>query len=598
MLGIVFAVITAMVGRLTQVQAVSASVYAEKGSNQRVRHITLAAERGSIFDRNGVDLAVSVAQQTVWANPRVVASQAEEYAAKLAPILGVDAKVLTDRLTRTRKNAEGKEERPAFVYLARKVDEATAEAVRRLDLPGVDFVPESKRFYPAGTVAAPLLGNVGLDNQGLAGLEVAWEESLAGQPGKLIVEQAPGGLRIPQADSDLQPAVRGKDLVLTIEQSLQYEVEQALLEAVKVSSARGGLAVIKDIRTGEVLAMANVTGDEAGGARPSNPGENNRAVTDVYEPGSTNKVITMSGAIEEGIVTPETRMTVPDKLAVGNHVFTDHDPHPPVSWSITDIFAQSSNVGTIMTAQKLGKEKLDHYMRAFGYGKRTGVNFPGEATGLVIDPEDYWITTMGSVPIGSSVAVTALQMLQVYATVGNGGVWQSPKLVAATIDANGKRKPTKAGESRRVISEATAAKVNRMLRTVVSDGTGSKAAIPGYTVGGKTGTARKPRVGGLGYEGYVASFAGFVPAEDPRLAAVVVIDEPKGYMIYGGQVAAPVFSRIMQYALRAMRIPPPTTDAVQPPLGAVPGPESVPVAPPSPEATPPADPSAPPTSGR
>ena len=237
-------------------------------------------------------------------------------------------------------------------------------------------------------------------------------------------------------------------------------------------------------------------------------------------------------------------MTVPDKLAVGNHVFTDHDPHPPLSWSITDIFAQSSNVGTILTAQKLGKERLDHYMRAFGYGKRTGVGFPGEATGLVINPKDYWITTMGSVPIGSPVAVTALQMLQVYATVGNGGVWQAPKLVAATIDADGKRRATKPGESRRVISAETAGKVNRMLRTVVSDGTGSKAAIPGYTVGGKTGTARKPRVGGLGYEGYVASFAGFVPAEDPRLAAVVVIDEPKGYMIYGGQVAAPVFSRV------------------------------------------------------
>ncbi|MGH9000864.1 MAG: peptidoglycan D,D-transpeptidase FtsI family protein, partial [Acidimicrobiia bacterium] len=569
-LAVVFVGMVVVLGRLTQVQAVSASTYAAKGSSQRVRHITLAAERGSIFDRNGVDLALSVATQTVWANPRVV-DDPVRYAAKLAPVLGVDQKFLEGRLAKDSQ---------AFVYLARKVDDATAAAVEALDLPGVDFVPESKRFYPAGTLAAPVLGNVGVDNQGLAGIEVSWEEALAGEPGEIVVEQDPGGRRIPAGRSSFRPAERGADLILTIDQALQYEVEQALVEAVAGARARGGTAVISDVRTGKILAMANVTGDEGGNARPSHAGEKNRPVTDVYEPGSTNKVVTLSGAIEDKIVTPESTMTVPDKLAVGNHVFSDHDPHPPMSMSVTDILAQSSNIGTIMVGQKLGKERLDHYMRAFGYGQKSGIGFPGEATGLLIDPEDYWITTMGSVPIGNSVAVTALQMLGVYATVANGGVWRAPRLVDATVDADGVRHPTGAGGTRRVISPQTAGQIKQMLRKVVTDGTGGNAAIDGYTVAGKTGTARKPRVGARGYEGYVASFAGFVPAEEPRLAAVVVVDEPKGLMIYGAQVAAPVFSRVVQYALRLERIPPP------PPPGPPPAPAAAPV--PAPASAPPA----------
>lgn len=540
--------LSAVVLRLTQVQALSASGYAEKGADQRVRTIELAAERGSIFDRNGIDLALSVNQQTVWANPRVVPdAEVTDYARKLAPVLRVDEKVLVDRLGR---------DRAAFVYLARKVDDATAEAVKALALPGVDFVPESKRFYPSGALAGPVLGAVGLDNQGLSGLEVAYDRSLAGKPGQLVLEQDPVGRRIPQGRTLFEPATRGQDLVLTIDQSLQFEVERALVEAVQSASARGGTAVIADVRDGHILAMANIVGDGAGSARPGGPGEKNRAVTDVYEPGSTNKVITMAGAIEEGLVSPETRYTVPDKMAVGNHVFSDHEPHPPVDWSVNDIFLNSSNIGTIMVAQKLGKEKLDHYLREFGFGSKTGLRFPGEASGLLLDPENWWVTSMGTVPIGNGLAVSALQMLGVYMSVANGGVWKPPVLVGETVDAAGVRHPVEPGPSRRVVSARTAELVNAMLTDVVLRGTGSNAAIPGYTAAGKTGTARKPLEGARGYSGqYVASFAGFVPAEDPRLAAVVVLDEPTP--IYGGQVAAPVFSRILQYALRLERIPPP-----------------------------------------
>ncbi|HYH50630.1 MAG TPA: penicillin-binding protein 2 [Acidimicrobiia bacterium] len=532
--------------RLTQVQAVSASEYEKLGAGQRIRTIKLAAERGAIFDRNGVDLALSVNQQTVWANPKVVTDPAG-HAAKLAPVLGMDRKVLADRLG---------QKTHAFVYLARKVDDATAEAVEKLELEGVGFVPESKRFYPSGPLAAPLLGNVGIDNDGLAGLEVQYDKKLAGKPGELVVEQDPQGRRIPQGFSRLEPARRGNDLILSLDQSLQYELERALVDAVSAATAKGGLAIVEDTRTGSILAMANVTGDGAGAARPSSQTEKNRAVTDVYEPGSTNKVITMAGALEDGLVTPETKFTVPDKLPMANAVFEDHEPHPPIPWSVTDILVNSSNTGTIMVGQKLGKTRLDHYLRAFGFGTKTNVGFPGEPAGLLLDPEHWYVTSMGTVPIGNGLAVSALQMLQVYVTLANGGMYKPPRLVEATIDADGVRHPVPVAEPRRVVSADTAGKLSSMLTQVVQTGTGTNAAVPGYLAAGKTGTARKPLEGARGYSGnYVASFVGFVPAQEPRLAAVVVLDEPTP--IYGGQVSAPVFSRIMQYALRLERIPPP-----------------------------------------
>jgi cell division protein FtsI (penicillin-binding protein 3) len=542
--------------RLTQVQAVSAAQYEKLGANQRIRKITLAAERGAIFDRNGVDLALSVNQQTVWANPKVV-SDPTAYAAKLAPVLGIDQKTLADRL--------GDREH-AFVYLARKVDDATAEAVRKLDLEGVDFVPESKRFYPSGTLAAPLLGGVGIDNDGLAGLEVQYDKMLAGKPGELTVEQDPQGRRIPQGYSRLEPARRGSDLILSIDQSLQYELERALMDAVTASTAKGGMAIVEDTRTGGILAMANIAGDGAGAARPEGPTEHNRAITDVYEPGSTNKVITISGAIEDGLVTPDTHLTVPDKLPMADAVFADHEPHPPINWSVTDILVNSSNVGTIMIGQKLGKVRLDHYLRDFGFGKKTNVGFPGEPAGLLLDPDHWYVTSMGTVPIGNGLSVSPLQMLQVYVALANSGMYRSPKLVDATIDADGVRNPVATEAPHRVISEPTAQKLVAMLTQNVLSGTGTNAAVPGYAAAGKTGTARKPAEGGRGYSGqYMASFAGFVPAQDPRLAAVIVLDEPTP--IYGGQVAAPVFSRIMQYALRLDRIPPPPGSPVVAPGG-------------------------------
>jgi cell division protein FtsI (penicillin-binding protein 3) len=280
----------------------------------------------------------------------------------------------------------------------------------------------------------------------------------------------------------------------------------------------------------------------------------------VFEPGSVNKVITMAAALEEGLVEPTTMMQVPDSIQVSDHLFTDHDPHPVASWSVTDVLSQSSNVGTIMLAQQLGADRLDQYLRDFGFGEQTGLGFPNEVAGLMLDREDWSGTSIGSIPLGQGISVTALQMLTAYNAVANDGVLVEPQLVSASLDSEGQRQEADAPAQRRVISEETATQLQSMLATVVSDGTGVEAAIPGYSVGGKTGTARKPQPEG-GYEDaagnyhYVSSFAGFVPAEDPSLSVIVVIDEPTS-SIYGGDVAAPVFAQIAQESLRRLHIPP------------------------------------------
>lgn len=533
-------------GRLVQLQAVGARHYERLGLGQRVRTTTLPAERGSVFDRTGADLAISVPQHTIVADPRVI-REPDVYASRLAPLLGVDARTLRARLA-----GPGR----AFAYVARRVDDATTKKVAALALPGISTIPESKRFYPSDWLAAPVLGFVGTDQNGLAGLEAAYDPALAGQPGTAVLERDPAGRSIPGARHRERPAQRGRDLVLTLDEALQYETEQALTDEVSTARARGGMAVVVNVKTGDVLAMATVDG--AGGTVPAHPAtgsDRNRPVTDVYEPGSTNKAIVMAAAIEQGLVDPSTTFRVPDTIQLGGVSFADNESHATGTMTVTDILQHSSNVGAIEVAQQLGKQRLDSYLRAFGFGRRSALAFPGEASGLLPSPAQYSATSMGTVPTGNGLAVTAMQMLEVYATIANGGTMQPPRLLAATIDAQGHRHGHRAAPARRVISPATAAAMTQMLEQVVKGGTGTAAAIPGYTVAGKTGTARKPPYDKPPYR-YVASFAGFAPAEAPELAAIVVVDEPDNGVIYGGALAAPAFSRIMQYALRHEQIAP------------------------------------------
>jgi cell division protein FtsI (penicillin-binding protein 3) len=540
-LGVLFAVV---VGRLVMIQGVSPGTYVAVGESQRLRDVVLPAGRGAMFDRNGRDLALTIPQKTVWANPHLVTDPLAA-AKALSPVLHVDEAVLGDRLSRD----------AGFVYLARKVDDTVVDQVKKLHLSGVFFLDEPKRFNPAGDLAAPLLGVVGTDNEGLSGLELQFEKKLKGTPGELRVERDPYGNEIASGDRSFTPAQPGDDLVLTIDRSLQYETEKALSEEIVKSSSKGGTAVVMDPRTGEILAMANLTYDGADPGRPPYPSINNTAVTNVYEPGSVNKVITIAAALEEGLVEPDTTLSVPDHMRVADHVFSDHDPHPLKQWTVTDIMATSSNIGTIMIGKQLGKTRLDTYLRKFGLGSKTGLGFPGEPRGLLLDPKKWSGTSIGTVPIGQGLAVTALQMLDAYNTVANGGVLVTPKLVKATVDGDGKQVATPASPRRRVVSEKTAAQVTNMLTEVVKQGTGTEAAIDGYTVAGKTGTARKPYKGGYKQGAYLATFAGFVPAENPRLSAIVVLDEPA--QMYGGLVSAPVFAKVAQYGLRLFRIPPP-----------------------------------------
>lgn len=530
--------------RLVQVQGLSANRYAAFGESQRIRTLDLPAERGALFDRNGRELALSIRQATVIANPRLV-SDPLAVAEALAPLVGREAPDLQAQLVKDQ----------AFVYLARRVDDGVAAQVKALRLPGVSLIDEPERFLPAGDLAGPVVGSVGTDNNGLGGLERQFEEELAGRPGQTVVERDPQGRDIPGGVRKLASPVKGDDLVLTLDRALQYETERALSAQIVQSRAKGGMAIVMQTRTGEVLALANLSAEPAGG--PPVQATKNMAVTNVFEPGSVNKIITISGALEQGIIRPEDSLVVPSTIRVADKVFGEHAPRPVEKWSITEIVANSSNVGSIMIGQRLGKEKLDRYVRAFGLGSKTGLRFPGESAGILLDPKKWSGTSIATVAIGQGLAVTGMQMLAAYNTVANGGTYVAPKLVKATVDSEGRRHPTPPSDRRRVISARTSQQMTAMLNEVVRVGTGTLGAVEGYTVAGKTGTARKPIEGVRGYKqgAYVSSFVGFVPSERPELSAMVILDEPTP--IFGGLVAAPVFAEIARYGLRQFQVVPP-----------------------------------------
>ncbi len=543
----------AITARLVDLHVLQAPTMAERVRKQLVRTDRLPAERGSIFDRAGRDLAISVQVPTIAADPRLVSDPQGE-ARVLASLVGVEADVLEERLSRPGAK---------FAYLARQVDEQTAKRVDEAKLPGVFTILEPKRFLPADSLALPVLGKVGLEGDGLSGLEYQYRDVLAGSPGKLVTQRDAQGREIPGGRIELDPSARGDDLVLTIDRSLQHETERRLADQIAATSAKGGIALVMDTATGELLSVANLVSEPVPEGSPKGttpkvlPAEKNEAVTNVYEPGSVAKLITVAGAIEDGKVRADETLSVPTQIQVGDHLYTEHDPHPTASWSITDIVANSSNVGTIMVGQELGKQRFDAYLRAFGFGSRTGLADPGESPGILLDPAKYTGTSMGSFPIGQGIAVTAVQMLGAYNAVANGGTYVAPRLVKATVGPDGRQREAPAPEPRRVLSPQTAAEMTKMLGEVVRIGTGTLAAVDGYKVAGKTGTARKPLVGERGYQegAYVSSFAGFVPAERPQLTAMVILDQPTP--IFGGLVAAPVFADLARYALRELRIPPP-----------------------------------------
>jgi cell division protein FtsI/penicillin-binding protein 2 len=502
--------------------------------------VKIPAGRGTIFDRLGVQLAIGEEATTVYADPRQVRNP-RRVAVAAAKTLDLDADALYPKLIRRSKS---------FVYVARKADPQAAAALEKRDLPGLGFYPEERRIYPQRSVAAQVLGYAGVDNTGLAGLETGLERQLAGRPGTETVVKDPFGRAIDVISST--PEREGKDVFLTLDHTIQAQAEGVLRTTVARWHARSGTAIVLDPRTGSVLALAVVPTFDAN-RFPAVPRsiQRNRAVTDAYEPGSTFKLVTVAAAISDGVVNAQTPFQVPYSIVVADRVIHDAERRGTETFSVGQILSHSSNVGAVMLAQLLGKERLSRWISRFGFGRPTGIDFPGESAGIVLPPDRWSGSTIGNVPIGQGIAVTPVQMAAAYAAVANRGVWVQPHLVDH-VSTGGRPKL----ERRRVLSAPVAEQLMSMLRNVVAEGTGESAAVPGYVVAGKTGTAAKPDpLGGYSTSRYVASFVGVVPATAPKLVILVSIDEPEG-AIFGGVVAAPAFRDIARFDLQYLEVPP------------------------------------------
>lgn len=511
------------------------------GMQQRVRTIDLPAERGEILDRNLVPLAVTVEATDIYANPAYVTDPIAE-AQEIAPLLGLKPRVVEQALRSD----------DTFVYVDRQVDDDLANRIEALGLPGIGFLPVPKREYPAGELAPQLIGFAGIDDTGLAGLEYQYDRALAGTPGTRTTELSNDGLPIAGGVDTIVEPVPGVNLVTTIDRQMQFQVQTALQEAVERNGAKGGTVVVMDPLTGDVYAMASYPWSDPNDVGTANPELwRNRALTDAFEPGSVNKIITVAAALETGTVGLEERFRVPAQMKVGPFTIHDSHVHPVETMTIGDIIAESSNIGAAMVAEKVGSTQLANYMERFGYGRTTGTGFPGETAGVMPDAWDDVIRA--TVSYGQGIAVTPMQMAGVYATIANGGTSVAPRLVRGTVGADGSFRAAPPAKTREVVTPTTADLLTRMLAYVVEDGTGAEAAIPGYQVAGKTGTSRKLNEYGSYEERYMASFVGFLPAGRPRLVIAVSIDEPD--TIYGGVAAAPLFKQIAQYAIQRLGIP-------------------------------------------
>jgi cell division protein FtsI (penicillin-binding protein 3) len=536
-----------IVVRLASLQGARASdgtTLAQYGLDHRLRTIPLPAERGAIRDRHGAPLAISLDARDIYADPRLVTDPTGT-AERIAEVFGVKPKSLLPDLTAD----------ATFTYLARQVDEDVAQRIERLQLPGIGSLPVPKRYYPAGSLAAQVLGFVGVDGAGLAGLEAQWNTELAGVPGERTAEIAPNGQPIAQGENAERDPVDGVDLITTLDRQIQFRAHQALAQAVAANHAKAGTIVVMDPRTGDIYAMASVPGFDANRFAEVDPDVwRNRAITDAFEPGSVLKVVTAAAALETGTVSMSERFRVPDAMRVGEFTIHDSHPHPVQTMTLGDMIAQSSNIGIAKVAERMGGERLDDFLRLFGFGEDTGVGFPGESRGVLPALHDWSDTSLATFSYGQGMTVTPLQMTSVYATIANDGVWVRPRLVRATRLVDGEVRTAPSSDTRRVIDVGTADLLTQMLSLAVQDGTGTTARVPGYQVAGKTGTALKPEAGGGYAERYVASFIGFLPASSPRVVVAAFIDEPT--TIYGSIAAGPLFQQVARYVIHRLGIAP------------------------------------------
>lgn len=552
---VVAMVMSVFAGRLVQLQGFDGAQYAHAAVQERISKVTLHATRGEITDAAGVPLATTVDTLAVTADPKLTRPNAVQIAETLAPVLKVDSADLVPKL-RTPKSR--------FVYLARKVPAATwkkaREALRTEGLSGgVLTEPDPLRTYPSGAVAANIVGFVGSEGKGLSGLEYALDDKLAGKDGHMVYERGLNGQQIPLANSTEQDPVPGANVRLTINRDVQWAAQKAITEQVRRTKSRSGDAIVVDTRTGEVVAAAT-----APTFNPNAPTKStafnrvNRPLQEMYEPGSVEKVLTAASLIDAGYVTPETRIRVPGSLVRDGRRIGDYWDHGTINLTFAGALAKSSNVGTILAAERMPMQLQEDYLRKFGIGQPTGIGLPGEAKGLLADAKDWNSLRRATISFGQGLSVNAIQMASAVATVANGGVRVEPSLVKGFVDDEGKLTPNPAPKRTRVVSAKAASTVAQMMEQVVQgeDALSKKAAIPGYRIAGKTGTAQRADSDCGCYRGYTASFAGFAPADAPRFVVYVALQDPKGGDNSGSGLAAPVFHDIMAFTLQKYGVPP------------------------------------------
>lgn len=539
-------VMSLFAGRLVQLQGLEASAYAETAAAERLRSVTIPATRGAITDTHGVALATTVDAYHITADQTQIADPVS-VAAALAPVLKGPIDSLQKKLTGD----------AVFAYVEKDVNPSVWRKVLSLQLPGIYSEPTARRVYPQGSIAANLLGFVGSDGHGLVGFEDSLDSTLAGQEGHITFEEGAGGRHIPSGDSERAAPTPGMDVQLSIDRDIQFIAERAIRAKVTESAAESGTVVVMDPRTGRVLALATYPSfDPAAPLESAEENRGNRAVSDIYEPGSTSKVMTMAAALDAGVIKPTTAIEVPPILYRGGDDFHDHTPHGTLHLTATGVLAQSSNLGTMLIAEKLGRQRLHDALQRFGIGQPSGLGFPGESPGILPDVEDWGPTNFATIAFGQGLSLNAVQSTSVFAAIANDGVRVEPSLVDGTMAPDGTFTPAAPPKQHRVVSARTATTLRAMMETVVSDqGTAPMAQIPGYRVAGKTGTAERvdPECGC--YRGFTASFIGFAPADNPALVVSVTLQDPvNGH--YGGTLGGPVFKKVMSFALQSQQIPP------------------------------------------
>jgi len=533
-------------GRLVQLQIFRYGDLQQHAIRQQQRTIEVAPKRGIIYDRQGHELAMSILVDSVFAVPSEIPDPTTA-AALLGRILKSDPNELRARFQASR----------TFTWVARKVDAEAAERIRSLNLRGIYFQKEPKRFYPKRELAAQILGYVGMDDEGLSGVERAYDERLQGRPGQMLISVDARKRWFGRVEREPEP---GENVVLTLDESIQYIAEKELEAAMKETHAAAGTVIVQNPHTGEVLALANRPTFNPNWSRGMKPEQlKNRAVSDVYEPGSTFKIVTLSAALDQKLTNPDELVDCQmGSIVVGGRRIRDHKPFGVLK--VSDVLARSSDVGAIKIGLRLGEERLDHYIRAYGFGSQTGIELPGETRGLAKPVSRWSKVSIGAISMGQEIGVSPLQLVSMVSTVANDGVWTAPRIVAATTEPRSTPQMVvfHPAQQRRVVSPLTAAEMRHMLEGVVENphGTGKKAVLEGYTSAGKTGTAQKvdPATGTYSRTKYIASFAGFAPVNNPAITVVVILDSPVG-LHQGGQVSAPVFQRVAQQVLAYLHTP-------------------------------------------